>query len=59
MMELDLNNKEGIEPVHFEAYEEMTKDLERNQKEESDEFDKALEVKGMPCICWLYCPIEC
>ncbi|XP_057463037.1 uncharacterized protein LOC130753110 isoform X2 [Actinidia eriantha] len=42
MMELDLNKKEGIEPVHFEAYEEMPKDLARNQKEESDEFDKAL-----------------
>ncbi|XP_057479200.1 uncharacterized protein LOC130766554 [Actinidia eriantha] len=47
MMELDLNNKEGIEPVHFEASEEMPKDLERNQKEKSDEFDKVLEVKGM------------
>ncbi|GFZ15977.1 hypothetical protein Acr_25g0003860 [Actinidia rufa] len=47
MMELDLNKKEGIEPVHFEAYEEMPKDLARNQKVESDEFDKALEVKGM------------
>ncbi|PSS04539.1 Interaptin like [Actinidia chinensis var. chinensis] len=47
MMELDLNKKEGIEPVHFEAYEEMPKDLARNQKVESDEFDKALEVQGM------------
>ncbi|GFY81227.1 hypothetical protein Acr_01g0010360 [Actinidia rufa] len=46
MMELDLNN-EGIEPVHFEASEEMPKELARNQKEESDEFDKALEVNGM------------
>ncbi|XP_057480419.1 uncharacterized protein LOC130767545 [Actinidia eriantha] len=47
MTESDLNNKEGIEPVHFEASEEMPKDLARNQKEESDEFDKALEVNGM------------
>ncbi|GFY83936.1 hypothetical protein Acr_03g0007100 [Actinidia rufa] len=47
MTELDLNNKEGIEPVHFETSEEMPSDLERNQKEKSDEFDKALEVKGM------------
>ena len=36
------------------ASDEMSKDLERNVKEDSEDMDKPLEVKGMSCMCLLY-----
>ncbi|XP_057480424.1 uncharacterized protein LOC130767551 [Actinidia eriantha] len=58
MTESDLNNKEGIEPECIQQMinaknddleavsDEMSKDLERNVKADSDDLDKSLEVKG-------------